>query len=541
VNAAFIRRVLLDAQTVRFVIVFGEDEFTSLKTAHILTTLCGLDQLFKLEGVENQPLDKGMCVLTKENGLMAEIDEGIDDFPQQLKRWRTSDRERIAPMYHASVYHKNTTEHREKLLQMIGKLDPTRVISVNVNSLYPPESIRDLDRMYSRMFRDAYEKRKGISKTTVSVYEGEIAAWRQDDFWKSFEDIYFNDAYPSVGILRDISEASYRTSRDAFVEGHQADREAHILTLERMKKERIEAIKLETVHRSEQTVAAIKAEQGIEGVVPFDFANHPLYQERVCGLGVLESITQDRKEHEIARMAFAKWISRYNQTQLDQQIRNHIQSQIDALKQSQEQEAKALREVQQQMKDEVLQIQIHQQLSRPPKIVEGYEEIYRQFLKGKLVYKPNKDNDDGRKEFPIAALANPLEGTFDIRGCGDSAQYLQISTGFRTRKEPANENKIEVWIVPQFVLQKDPRAKAFNDFLQTQEKHRNKPFAILFTWGGWDNLRWHEVAGVDGKEHDTLCEVRRETAWELINVGCSEDIASLQSLCAQRWHPNLSA
>lgn len=149
-----------------------------------------------------------------------------------------------------------------------------------------------------------------------------------------------------------------------------------------------------------------------------------------------------------------------------------------------------------------------------PELAEGHEEVYLRFLRGKLVYKPNKKNDIGRKEFPIASLWDPLSGTFDIRGCGDSALYLQISTGFRTRKELANANIIEVWIVPQFVLQKDPRAKAFNDFLQTQENHRNKPFAILFTWGGWDDLSWHEVTGVCGNEFDALSAV-----WEAAAAG----------------------
>jgi hypothetical protein len=156
---------------------------------------------------------------------------------------------------------------------------------------------------------------------------------------------------------------------------------------------------------------------------------------------------------------------------------------------------------------------------RVPQLAEGYEDVYLRFLKGKLVYTPNKDNDEGRKEFPIASLANPLEGTFDLSGCGESAAHLQISTGFRTRVAPANANKLEVWIVPQFVLQKDPRAEPYNDFLQTLPNHRNKPFAILFTWGAWDDLSWHDVAGLAGDESVNLRAVlmnectTHEDAW----------------------------
>lgn len=40
------------------------------------------------------------------------------------------------------------------------------------------------------------------------------------------------------------------------------------------------------------------------------------------------------------------------------------------------------------------------------------ELIYQRFLNGKLIYKPNKDNDIGKVELRIADLANPLQGTF---------------------------------------------------------------------------------------------------------------------------------
>lgn len=119
-----------------------------------------------------------------------------------------------------------------------------------------------------------------------------------------------------------------------------------------------------------------------------------------------------------------------------------------------------------------------------PDIARGHEAVYQRFLRGKLIYKPNEDNDNGRKEFRIGDLANPLNGTFDLSGCGSSDQLLSISTGFRTGQNPANKNKLEIWIVPQFVLQKDPRAKVFNDFLQTLEPGGD-PFVILFNKGSW--------------------------------------------------------
>lgn len=136
-----------------------------------------------------------------------------------------------------------------------------------------------------------------------------------------------------------------------------------------------------------------------------------------------------------------------------------------------------------------------------PTIAAGYEDVYVQFLLGKLTYMSTNTNE--RHVLRIKDLANPLFGTFDLQKCGSSSQYLQISTGFRTFVNPENSKKVEFWIVPQFVLRRDPRAKVYNDFLQTCENHRNKPFAVLFNWGGWEDLGWYEITGFVGDEFDT--------------------------------------
>src|SRR5690349_6352656 len=58
------------------------------------------------------------------------------------------------------------------------------------------------------------------------------------------------------------------------------------------------------------------------------------------------------------------------------------------------------------------------------------ERVYEMFLNGILVYRPCKDND-GIVVLRIAELDNALEGTFDLSGCGDTQNYLSISTGYR--------------------------------------------------------------------------------------------------------------
>ena len=82
------------------------------------------------------------------------------------------------------------------------------------------------------------------------------------------------------------------------------------------------------------------------------------------------------------------------------------------------------------------------------------EEIYQKFLQVKLTYRPQEGSDVGRVDMPISALTNPLEGTFDLSRCGDAAKYLSISTGYRKEKKDENENKLEIWITPRFLVEK---------------------------------------------------------------------------------------
>ena len=89
-----------------------------------------------------------------------------------------------------------------------------------------------------------------------------------------------------------------------------------------------------------------------------------------------------------------------------------------------------------------------------PDIAIGYEEAYRRFLKGKLIYHPTLGSDVGKIELPIADLTNPLEGTFDLSRCGDIGRHLSIATGYRKAMNPKNVNKVEIWVTPWFLAQR---------------------------------------------------------------------------------------
>jgi len=122
------------------------------------------------------------------------------------------------------------------------------------------------------------------------------------------------------------------------------------------------------------------------------------------------------------------------------------------------------------------------QLSIPP-IAQGYEAIYQEFLNGTLIY---TDPQSGNKiTLPIRDLTNPLEGTFNLSRCGDTGKYLSISTGYRKRKKPENANKVEIWIAPRFLIEKELNDMAAHFETIMGNWKQEAQVGIFWTWGGW--------------------------------------------------------
>lgn len=143
-----------------------------------------------------------------------------------------------------------------------------------------------------------------------------------------------------------------------------------------------------------------------------------------------------------------------------------------------------------------------------PAIARGYEEIYRLFYNGKLVY-TDPNNSSRKIELPIAALANPLEGTFDLSGCGDTGRYLSINTGYKKRtKIEANKDKVEIWFVPRFMVEKDLSTTGI--FSSSPAKHLQPimarwkpavaPIGIFWTWWN-DDVKYYDYLTTQSPEN----------------------------------------
>ncbi len=113
--------------------------------------------------------------------------------------------------------------------------------------------------------------------------------------------------------------------------------------------------------------------------------------------------------------------------------------------------------------------------------------IYHRFLEGVLIYRPDPNSDVGKVEFRISDFENPLEGTFDLSRCGDTWQYLSIATGYRKKSVFHNKNKVEIWIAPRFLIEKNLSGPAsyFKPIMGGWGAQK-APVGLIFNWGGWD-------------------------------------------------------
>lgn len=139
-----------------------------------------------------------------------------------------------------------------------------------------------------------------------------------------------------------------------------------------------------------------------------------------------------------------------------------------------------------------------------PLIAKGYEEIYKRFYNGRLIYKKGQPDE---VVLPFSGLSNPLEGTFDLSRCGDAGRYLSIATGYKQSKNPANASKVEVWIAPKFLIERNYATQMSGVVIQWTST--SAPIGLFWTWGGSE-----ASAGCDYLTTETVDNISANNIYE---------------------------
>lgn len=149
------------------------------------------------------------------------------------------------------------------------------------------------------------------------------------------------------------------------------------------------------------------------------------------------------------------------------------------------------------------------------------KDIFWGLFKGKLIYKPDPNNDNGWVDLFISALPNPLEDTFDLSKCGDTGNYLSISTGYR---KPENANKLEMWFVPRFLVEEKTHGTTSHfKGIFLANRQRAARVGIMWTWGGGleglsDNLYYLSTEDRDNLSKINLHDWCGPSGWMLVHI-----------------------
>lgn len=94
----------------------------------------------------------------------------------------------------------------------------------------------------------------------------------------------------------------------------------------------------------------------------------------------------------------------------------------------------------------------------PDWIAQEDKEVYKWFVRGKLIYRPILNSEYKQIVFPIAELINPLKGTFDLSKC-ESIFYenldLNIATDCEERNTATDTSEERIRIVPKLTIGAD--------------------------------------------------------------------------------------
>ncbi|MBL8677229.1 MAG: hypothetical protein JNJ47_07430, partial [Alphaproteobacteria bacterium] len=448
VNAAFIRKILLDADSVRFVYVVGQDQFTADRSASVKHLFNSIKQLFVVDqGMDLT--DNGIFVATK---ITCAPQTDIIDFllkktnsndkielNQQLQSWHQS--QKLCRMFHP-LREKHNRDVRGEILSHIIATKPTKVLGINVSALYQPDTKSSLERMFLNVMEETLNRKLATSLTTLTDYDRAISHYSDERFWETFN-VDLCRQEDAIGLLKDFCINPYNKALRNLEKENEENRQAHIESLRKKRQWRVDDIRTKTELKARKVISSLIPQESSDDFVFFEFAYHRDYYDQVCGANSINQITTDLTEQEIVRQQYADFISRHSHEQM---MRWHQRfNEMDELTRRltlMEERLRALEHPTPRV--------IYSPIGKPmPGIARGHEGVYERFLRGILVYRPQEGSDVGMIEMPIADLANPLEGIFDLSRCGDAGNYLSIATGYRKGKKAENANKVEVWLAPR--------------------------------------------------------------------------------------------
>jgi hypothetical protein len=395
----------------------------------------------------------------------------------QLKSWNSAGR--LVHIF-SPTRGNNNQQAGERVLSLLHAMTPSRIAGVNVSALYPPETNAHLTRMFAHVLQSIFDQKRGLSLTTLGEYDEKLALYTSEDFWQQFHRIVCGED-AAIGLLREFGVNPYNQALGECERGNAAARTAHIASLRERRQARVDDIEARTEARAREVMEILAPRSRGGDVVAFDFGYHPECHKQVCGAQFIGRLATDESEKEVVRQAYAGFISAHSHEQMMRFLERFRA--VDAITSRQVilEESTGGCASSSAMASWVADAAIPL-----PIIARGYEDVCRRFIRGVLIYKQGTDEE---VRLPISALADPLDGVFDLSGCGDTGNNISISTGYRQAINDDNSNKVEIWLAPWFLMRENIAGSAAHYApIMAGWDGVSAPVGIFYNSGSWDNL-----------------------------------------------------
>jgi predicted GTPase len=389
-NAAFIRKILLDAASVRLVFVAGQDQFMADRSASVRQLFDSIRQLFVIDQGNMNLVDDGIFVATKVTSApQAEITDFLlrrtdskdkATLNRQLKLW--SDRNQLGRMFHPLREAQNQGV-REQILGLIQGAKSARVWGINVSALYPPDTKEPLERMFFSVLEGAFNHKLDAALETLSDYDEAIASYGSGTFWSTFE-ATVRAQEDAMELLKEFCVNPYNKALKRLEKENEGKRQKHIQGLRNRREKRIEDIERRTEARTWEVITSFVPQGKRDDFVAFDFAWHRDYYDRVCAADSIKKLAADQKEQEVVRRYYAEFISRHSHGQM---MRWHEKfSGIYALALAQQDTQKDIEDLKKQLEATQKELQVLQRKTHEAEMLEikaEQERVERQEVKQK--------------------------------------------------------------------------------------------------------------------------------------------------------------
>jgi microcystin-dependent protein/energy-coupling factor transporter ATP-binding protein EcfA2 len=338
VISAFIRQILLEANSVKLVFVADQNEIPVGRGIVIKQLFNSITQLLVSDQDVNL-VDGGMFIATKVRkqkrdilGFLLEKTDSRDkaDLHQQFRSW--GDKRSLCCMFDASDDEAELKEKREHLnndslrtgiLSLIGDMRPVKIRSINVSALYPPDTQRDLRRLFHHKMVEFLGRgfETSLRETELAAYDRDMAFYAAEGFWQTFDANLCREE-AAIGLIKDFATNPYRQAFMAFEGQNEDRRRAHVQTLTAQRQARVTDIERRTGERAEAVIRAVAAPflapgQNVDDWSPLNFASYQKdYYDQVCGDASIVQLATDPEEQRVVRQEYAAFIARRSRAQL---------------------------------------------------------------------------------------------------------------------------------------------------------------------------------------------------------------------------------